>query len=66
MKHQDYQRSGEIIEITIRDGTHAKLETRKASMSDKTSAKELSIWLYQKYGFFLPLPSDSRDGFFDW
>jgi len=68
MNSYEYQRSAEVIEITIRDGTRAKIETRKASMQDEKAAKEMARWLYQKYGYKLEIPvhGETKDGFFDW
>lgn len=64
----NYKRSGDIIEIVIRDGSFAKIESRKANMQDENSARELAYWLYEKYGYKLEVPihGKTKADFFDW
>jgi hypothetical protein len=47
----DYQRSGEVIEITIRDSSGAKIERHVCNMRDKKKYASILKYLQDKYGF---------------
>ena len=46
-----YNRSGEVVEIIIRDFSGAKIETFKFNISDKSTANRIMNLIYRKYGF---------------
>jgi len=46
----DYNRSAEIIEITIRDRTKAKIETKRANSFDKKEISKIVRYFSDKYG----------------
>ena len=51
MARVDYQRSGEVIEIIIRDYSGAKLEVHKCNGADKKKYRAILDYLKDKYGF---------------
>jgi len=46
-----YNRSGEVVEIIIRDFSGAKIETFKFHINDKATANKIMNLIYKKYGF---------------
>jgi hypothetical protein len=59
MDNYDYNRQGDIIEITIRDSSHRKIESFKANMSDKKQCKKILTYIEFKYGFInVEIPHD--------
>jgi hypothetical protein len=46
-----YNRGDEILEVTIRDQTGAKIETRRCNLSDVKECGKILKWLKDKYGF---------------
>ena len=47
----EYSRSGETIEITVRDYSQAKIETRRCNGNDKKEYTKLLKYFRDKYGF---------------
>ena len=46
-----YNRSGEVVEIIIRDFSGAKIETFRFHINDKVNANKVMSLIYRKYGF---------------
>ncbi|UCD20930.1 MAG: hypothetical protein JSW08_00060 [archaeon] len=47
----NYYRTGEIIEIIIRDFSGAKIETLKCTLGEKKKYAKILNYLKEKYGF---------------
>lgn len=45
-----YQKTGETIEIIVRDNTHKKLDTFKFNIADKVLARGILSHIQKKYG----------------
>ena len=48
----DYFRAGGVVEITIRDGNMAKIETHKFNIDDKDKGDKILHYIKKKYGFY--------------
>jgi hypothetical protein len=46
-----YERSGDVIEITIRDGTRRRVGTWKFNAADKELGESIMKHIRNKYGF---------------
>lgn len=65
MKNIKYNRGDEIVEVTIRDTSGARIEVRRSNLSDDKENGRWLKWLMQKWGVrfkvdgeFLNLDSD--------
>lgn len=47
----DYQRTGDLVEINVRDGSGRKVETLICNARDKKKYKNILEYLRDKYGF---------------
>jgi hypothetical protein len=57
-----YQKTGETIEIIVRDNTHKKLDTFKFNIADKHLARGILSHIQKKYGFSPEIsPDESID-----
>ena len=62
----DYFRSGDYIEIIIRDFSGKKIEEHKCNLSDTKKISNLMAYLKSKYGFSPEIsPSDYDNDFRD-
>jgi len=62
-----FYRQGEIIEITIKDASNAKIESWKVDCSDKRRLKQVFRTLKMKYNIDLPTKKElERDEDLDW
>lgn len=57
----NYFRNGEIIEITIRDHTRAKIDQFKASIQDKKAVWKIMQLLKDKYDLEPEIPGPEKD-----
>lgn len=67
MRQVHYNKGDEIIEVTIRDQTGARIEVRRCNLSDERECGKLLKWLKDKYGFKIKLDKlwlDSDTEFF--
>lgn len=44
------ERIGDILEVTIRDYSGARIESRKCNLLDKKAIRIIVLWLKEKYG----------------
>lgn len=51
MKSVQYNQGDEVIEVTVRDHTGARIEVRRCNLSDEKECGKLVKWLKEKYGF---------------
>lgn len=50
-----YRSSEEIAEVIVRDGSFARIESRKFNIKDTEEATKVINWLMSKYGMNLDL-----------
>tara|TARA_Y100000310_G_scaffold339488_2_gene432301 strand:+ start:1735 stop:1932 length:198 start_codon:yes stop_codon:yes gene_type:complete len=53
-----YDQGGEIIEVIVRDGSGAKIESHKFRVADKQKAGMVISTLRKKYGLFVGKEKD--------
>lgn len=51
MRTVTYNRGDEIIEVTIRDSSGARIEVRRCNLSDNKECGKIWKWLHDKYNF---------------
>lgn len=51
MRQVHYNQGDEILEITIRDQTGARIEVRRCNLNDEKECGKIVKWLKDKYGF---------------
>ena len=51
MRTVHYNRGDEILEVSIRDSSGAKIEVRRCNLSDSVESGKILKWLREKYGF---------------
>jgi len=59
-----YNETGEIIEVIVRDGSGAKIESYRFRVSDKQNSIRIFRLLKSKYGF--EVAKSKRDKDLDW
>lgn len=58
MRRVHYNKGDEIIEVTIRDQTGARIEIRRCNLADEEECGNIIRWLKDKYGFRAKINKD--------
>lgn len=61
MKNVRYNRGDEIVEITIRDQTGARIEVRRNNLNDEKENSKWLKWLITKWGVKFKVDNDFMD-----